>query len=132
MAGTARPSSSSARAPAPGSARDRDRALGETPFVSVLHPDDHPATASVADAVATAVGAQARSLGGLGAFESISIRGQAPGQTTVFVDGVPLSRLAAVTTDLGRYALDAFGEVDLYRGAVPIELGARASAARSI
>ena len=104
-------------------ARDRQRALGETPFVSIIHPDDHPATASVADAVATTVGAQARSLGGLGAFESVSIRGQAPGQTTVFVDGIPLSRLAAVTTDLGRYALDAFGEVDLYRGAVPVELG---------
>ena len=104
-------------------ARDRGRALGETPFVTILHPDEHAETASVADAVATAVGAQTRSLGGLGAFESIAIRGQAPGQTTVFVDGVPLSRLAAVTTDLGRYALGAFGEVDLYRGAVPVELG---------
>ena len=103
--------------------RDRARALGETPFVTVLHPDDYSPAASVADAVATAVGAQTRSLGGLGAFESISIRGQAPGQTTVFVDGVPLSRLAAVTTDLGRYALGAFGQVDLYRGAVPVELG---------
>jgi len=28
-----------------------------------------------------------------------------------------------VTADLGRYAMDAFGEVELYRGAVPVELG---------
>src|SRR3970282_393250 len=33
-------------------ARDRDRALGDAPFVTVLHPDEHPATASVADAIA--------------------------------------------------------------------------------
>ena len=54
---------------------------------------------------------------------SISVRGAAPGHTSVLVDGVPLARLAAVTTDLGRYSLDAFGEVELYRGAVPLELG---------
>gem|GEM_PF-567399 len=104
-------------------ARDRDRALDEAPFVTVLHPDEHPATASVADAVATAVGAHARSLGGLGAYASVSVRGAAPGHTAVLIDGVPLARIAAVTTDLGRFALDAFGEVDLYRGAVPVELG---------
>jgi hypothetical protein len=110
------------RAPGEG-ARDRDRALGDAPFVTVLHPDDRPAAATVADAVATAVGAHARSLGGLGAYASVSVRGAAPGHTAVLVDGVPLARIAAVTTDLGRFALDAFGEVDLYRGAVPVELG---------
>ncbi|HWO21421.1 MAG TPA: TonB-dependent receptor [Kofleriaceae bacterium] len=108
---------------APGAARDRERALGEAPFLTVLHPDEHPATASVADALGTAAGAQTRSLGGLGAYASVSVRGQAPGHTAVLIDGVPLARLAEVTTDLGRYALDAFGEVELYRGAVPIELG---------
>lgn len=104
-------------------ARDRDRALGDAPFVTVVHPDEHTASASVADALGQTVGVQTRSLGGLGAYESISVRGQAPGQTEVLVDGVPLARIAAVTTDLGSFALGAFGEVDLYRGAVPVELG---------
>lgn len=109
---------------APGeAARDRDRALGDAPFVTVLHPDEHPAAASVADAVGTAVGAQTRSLGGLGAYASISVRGAAPGHTAILFDGIPLARIAAVTTDVGRFSLDAFGQVDLYRGAVPIELG---------
>src|SRR2546430_10094934 len=76
-------------------ARDRDRALGDAPFVTVIHPDEHPATASVADAVGATVGAQTRSLGGLGAFESVAIRGAAPGHTLVLVDGVPLARIAA-------------------------------------
>src|SRR5689334_24026158 len=47
---------------APAAARDRERALGEAPFVTILHPDEHPATASVADAIATSAGAQTRSL----------------------------------------------------------------------
>ncbi|MBS1119999.1 MAG: TonB-dependent receptor [Deltaproteobacteria bacterium] len=104
-------------------ARDRDRVLGDAPFVTILHPDEHPATASVADAIATAAGAHTRSLGGLGAFESVSVRGASPGHTAVLVDGVPLARIAAVTADLGRFAMESFGEVELYRGAVPIELG---------
>jgi iron complex outermembrane receptor protein len=104
-------------------ARDRDRVLGDAPFVTVIHPDEHPATASVADAVGQTVGVQTRSLGGLGAYASISVRGAAPGHTQVSIDGVPLARIAQVTTDLGRFALDAFGEVALYRGAVPVELG---------
>ncbi|MBA3539626.1 MAG: TonB-dependent receptor plug domain-containing protein, partial [Deltaproteobacteria bacterium] len=108
---------------APAGNRDRARALGDAPFVTVLHPDDHPATATVAEAIATSVGAQTRSLGGLGAYQSISIRGASPGHTAVLIDGVPLARIAAVTTDLGRFQAGAFGRVDLYRGAVPVELG---------
>src|SRR3954469_11263050 len=104
-------------------ARDRDRALGDAPFVTIVHADEHPATTSVADALGSTVGVHTRSLGGLGAYESISVRGASPGHTTVLVDGVPLARLAGVTTDLGRYELGAFSEVELYRGAVPVELG---------
>lgn len=111
------------RKPDSEAARDRDRALGDAPFVTIVHADDHPATTSVADALGATVGVHTRSLGGLGAYQSISVRGAAPGHTSVLVDGVPLARLASVTTDLGRYTLDAFGEVELYRGAVPLELG---------
>jgi iron complex outermembrane receptor protein len=111
------------RVPERQGAPDRERALIDAPFVTVIHADDHPATTSVADAVGQTAGVQVRSLGGLGAFESVSVRGASPGHTQVSIDGVPLARLAQVTTDLGRFALDAFGQVELYRGAVPIELG---------
>ena len=110
-------------APDPEAARDRDRALGDAPFVTIVHPDDHAATASVADAIGSTVGTQTHALGGLGAFESVTVRGASPGNTEVLIDGVPLARIAAVTTALGRFALASFGEVDLYRGAVPVELG---------
>lgn len=104
-------------------ARDRDRALADAPFVTVVRPDEHPATASVADAIGATVGTQTRSLGGLGAYASVSVRGAGPGHTAVTIDGVPLARIAAVTTDLARFALASFSEVVLYRGTVPIELG---------
>ena len=42
----------------PEAERDRTRALGDAPFVTVVHPDEHAATASVADALATSAGAQ--------------------------------------------------------------------------
>ncbi len=114
------------RAPDPDTApaaRDRDRALSDAPFVTIIHPDDHAATASVADAVGSTVGTQTHALGGLGAFESVTVRGASAGNTEVLIDGVPLARIAAVTMDLGRFALDAFGSVELYRGAVRVELG---------
>jgi vitamin B12 transporter len=104
-------------------ARDRDRALGEAPFVTVVHADDHAATASVAEAIGETVGTQTHALGGLGAYESVTVRGAPAGNTEVLVDGVPLARIAAVTTDLGRFALGSFGQAELYRGTVPVELG---------
>ncbi len=104
-------------------APDRDRALTDAPFVTIIHPDDSVATASVADAVGATVGTQTHSLGGLGAYESVTVRGAPAGNTEVMIDGVPLARIAAVTTDLGRFALGVFGQVELYRGAVPVELG---------
>ncbi len=82
-----------------------------------------PAMSSVADAIATSAGATCSSLGGLGAYQTVSVRGATPGHTAVLIDGVPLAKLAAVTVDLGRFPLDAFGEVRFYRGAVPVELG---------
>jgi iron complex outermembrane receptor protein len=108
-------------------ARDRGRALGATPFVSVVHVDDHEGErATIADLVGATVGAHVRSLGGLGAFASISVRGEGPGQTAVFVDGVPVSRIASVTADLGRFDTGDVDSIEVYRGGAPVELGGAA------
>ncbi|HTJ42002.1 MAG TPA: TonB-dependent receptor [Kofleriaceae bacterium] len=109
------------------SARDRTRALASAPFVTVVHVDDHAGErATVADLVGATVGAHVRSLGGLGAFASISVRGEAPGQTAVFVDGVPVSRIASVTSDLGRFDSGDIDRLELYRGGAPVEYGGAA------
>jgi iron complex outermembrane receptor protein len=44
----------------------------------------------------------------------------------VFVDGVPLSRIASTTVNLEQFALDSFSTLELYRGGVPVELGGAA------
>ncbi|MCE9580069.1 MAG: TonB-dependent receptor [Deltaproteobacteria bacterium] len=108
-------------------ARDRRGALATAPFVTIVHTDDHAGEpAAFADLIGATVGAHVRSLGGLGAFSSVSVRGLGSGQTAVYVDGVPLSRVASVTADLGRFDADAFDRVELYRGGAPVDLGGAA------
>ena len=89
------------RAPA---ARDRDRALGERRSSRSSIPTSIRDRIGRRCASASTVGAQTRSLGGLGAYESVTVRGASAGHTEVLIDGVPLARIAAVTTDLGRFA----------------------------
>ncbi|MEM9490659.1 MAG: TonB-dependent receptor plug domain-containing protein, partial [Myxococcota bacterium] len=103
------------------------RALDEPAFVTTVHIDDRVGeTTSVAEVLSESMGVNVRSLGGLGGFSSVSVRGADSGHTAVFVDGVPLSRIASVTADLGRYSLDSLSELELYRGGVPAELGGAA------
>ncbi len=104
--------------------RDRRRGLADSAFVTVVHVDALTGeTRGVADAIGAAAGVEARSLGGLGSFSSIMVRGASPGHTQLSVDGVPLSRLGSVTADLSRFELDGFSELELYRGSVPVTLG---------
>ena len=105
-------------------ARDRRRGLAGSAFVTIVHVDALAGeTRGVAEVVGAAAGVEARSLGGLGTFSSITVRGASPGNTQVLVDGVALSRLGSVTADLSRFDLDSIGELELYRGSVPVTLG---------
>lgn len=110
--------------PADEAAPDAARALEEPAFVTVVQVQDRAGeTTSLAEVLARTVGVSVRSLGGLGSFSSMSVRGAAPGHTAVLVDGVPLSRLASATVDLSRFALTSFSALTLYRGGAPAELG---------
>ena len=105
-----------------GEHRDRERVLEETPFLTLVHADEHVGEA-VADALATVVSAQVRRLGGMGAFATLSLRGLAPGNTAVIVDNVPASRLASVTVDVAQWELGQFERLELYRSGAPAHLG---------
>ena len=103
---------------------DRARALRESGFLTVVRVDEYAGeTLPLAEALAETVGVHVRSLGGLGSFSSLSVRGAPSGHTAVFVDGVPLARLGSATTDLARFELGSFSQVRLHRGAVPAWLG---------
>lgn len=108
-------------------ATDAERALYDSAFVTVVRVDERAGeTTSVAEVLAETTGVNVRSMGGLGSFTSISVRGAASGNTTIAIDGIPLSRVASASADIGRLSLDAFDQLQMYRGAVPAELGASA------
>lgn len=106
---------------------DAARSLDEPAFTTVVRVDDRAAeTATVAEVLAHSLGVNVRGLGGLGGFSAISVRGHGAGHTVVTIDGVPLSRVATVGADLGRFELTSFSELELYRGGVPVEHGGAA------
>lgn len=76
--------------------------------------------------VARTPGATVRSVGGLGQFSSVSLRGSAPQQVAVFIDGVPVADAAAGIVDLGSQPIDGFGRLEIYRGYVPVAFGSAA------
>jgi iron complex outermembrane receptor protein len=80
----------------------------------------------LAGLVSRAPGVTVRSLGGLGQFSAISIRGSTSAQVGVFLDGAPLSGAELGIVDLALQPLDALSRVELYRGYVPIRFGASA------
>ncbi len=69
-------------------------------------------------------GVTVRSIGGLGQFSAVSIRGSTSLQVPVFLDGAPLTGSLSGTVDLGAAPLDALTRVDIYRGHVPARYGA--------
>jgi len=98
--------------------------LNASAFRSVVSLDQRAVeTLTLAELLAEGVGVRIRSLGGLGAFSSISVRGTSSGATTLLVDGIPLSRLSAVTANLGRIDLGSFSQVEIYRGGAPASFG---------
>lgn len=98
--------------------------LEQPEFATIVRVEDSEGERrTVSEVLARSVGVSARSLGGLGAFSSISVRGADASHTTVSVDGVPISRIASTTANLGQFELGSFESVELYRGGVPLELG---------
>ncbi len=104
--------------------RDSETGLGRSAFATVVRVQESEGERrTVGEVLARSVGVSAQSMGGLGAFTSISVRGADAGHTAVLIDGLPLSRIASVTADLGQFELGSFQTVELYRGGVPPELG---------
>ncbi len=81
-------------------------------------PDD-----GLTDVLARTPGAHVRSVGGLGQFTAISLRGSAAQQVMVFADGVPLGDAFGGLFNLSELPLRGMSGVDIYRGFVPVRYG---------
>lgn len=78
------------------------------------------------EVLARSAGATVRSLGGLGQYSALSLRGSSAQQVALFLDGVPLSAGSGGVVNLADLPLDALGAVTIYRGLVPIAYGGAA------
>lgn len=98
-------------------------------FVTVIATDDAAGGShrdGLAELLSAAPATHVRSLGGLGQFASVSIRGSAPAQVAMFLDGVPIGSSMAGLVDLADLPVDGLSRIEVHRGHVPIAFGAAA------
>jgi len=110
---------------------DRRRALERRSpgFTTVVELDDARATPTrdgLGEAVARTPGAHVRSLGGLGQFSSVSLRGSTAQQVGIFLDGVPITSSFAGLLDLADLPIEGLSRIEIHRGWVPVAFGAAA------
>ena len=78
---------------------------------------------TAADLLSTLPGIQAYKQGGLGSFQSISIRGIAARNILICVDGVPLNDASGGAVNLASIDLNQMEKVEVYKGNVPAKFG---------
>lgn len=78
---------------------------------------------ALAEVVARAPGATVRSIGGLGQFSSVSLRGSSGQQVALFLDGVPLGSSAGSLVGLADLSLEPLKSIQVFRGYVPAIFG---------
>jgi iron complex outermembrane receptor protein len=92
-----------------------------TAFATVIDTTSAPTRVeTLDDALSDTAGVQVRRFGGLGDFSTLSVRGYAPGEVQIYLDGVPLSRADNETVNLADLPLDAVDHVEVYRGVTPL------------
>ena len=77
---------------------------------------------SLADILATHAGIQTRQMGGMGSYQSISIRGMPGKQIALAIDGVILQSFGVA--DLGSIDLSQYEKVEVYKGFIPAKFAA--------
>jgi len=109
---------------------ERERVLSDarrrlpTAFVTDLRSNaSERAMESVSELLSQAVGVHVAQYGGLGSFSTVSLRGAAPGQVSIFLDGVPLTSAAHGVVSLGDLPATAIERVEIFRGLGPLGLG---------
>jgi outer membrane cobalamin receptor len=81
---------------------------------------------SLGDLLGTQAGVQTRRTGGVGSFQTVSLRGISGKEVLVLRDGIPLNSAMGGAVDLAAITLEGVAEVQIYKGVVPLELGGNA------
>ncbi|NVB37573.1 TonB-dependent receptor [Pseudenhygromyxa sp. WMMC2535] len=102
------------------------RSFGFVTAIDLASEPGRPAADDLASVVSRAPGVTVRSIGGLGQFSAVSLRGSTSLQVPIFLDGAPLSGSLSGVVDLGAVPLDALARIELHRGHAPARYGAAA------
>ncbi|MBM3320382.1 MAG: TonB-dependent receptor [Candidatus Eisenbacteria bacterium] len=79
---------------------------------------------TIADILEESAGVRVRRFGGLGAFATASIRGSAPGQVEIYLDGIPLNSAEWGAVNLAELPVDNLVRAEIFRSGAPVALGA--------
>ncbi|RLB46568.1 MAG: hypothetical protein DRJ42_27395, partial [Deltaproteobacteria bacterium] len=100
--------------------------LDPTTAATTIELDErHRQEESLAQVLRESPGARALSLGALGSFSTLSLRGAGGEHTRVLFDTMPLGR-AGEAFDLSTIPVSTLDRVEVYRGGAPVRLGAGA------
>lgn len=98
-----------------------------TAFASVIRLDEHAGEAPRVDELLEhAVGVQVRRFGGPGERAEVSIRGSAPSQVVVRLDGVRLNSAQSGAVDLSTIPIELLERIDVTRGGGSAQVGSDA------
>lgn len=103
--------------------RARVEALPGTTVTVLEVADDAGRVLSLGDILAAAPGVHVDTAGGVGATQTLRIRGATGAEIRILVDGVPLAQDGTGALDLSALPLDNLERVEVYRGALPAALG---------
>lgn len=78
---------------------------------------------ALADILAEQAGIQAHRLGGMGSFQTVSIRGAAAKSVLICIDGIPLEDAGGGATNLGGIDLNQIEKIEIYKTYAPARFG---------
>ena len=78
---------------------------------------------SAAEILSALPGIQSYKQGGLGSFQTVSIRGIAAKNILICLDGIPLNDASGGAVDLGSIDLNSVEKIEIYKDRVPIKFG---------
>lgn len=96
----------------------------QTGHVTVITRDQFDVSATnVADVLNKEAGVQVRSIGGLGTYSTVSMRGSTSAQVNVYLDGILINDANDGAVDLSQFLLGNIESIEIYRGNTPVQLG---------
>lgn len=96
-------------------------------FVTIITPEqENVQFDTVSELISSSVGVTSQSLGGMGQFSTVSIRGSSPEQVSVYLDGVKLNTASGGAFDFSTIPIDSIARIEVIRGGGTTQFGADA------